>query len=108
MKTGVIVLGVSRYKFAQDGTGEVVEGCKVHYVEDGFENQADSIGLIPQTAIMDYEHFEFFESAQIPGKYDAEFHVSLRGKKPTLKVGGFTYRSPFSINPLTTPANVAK
>lgn len=108
MKTGVIVLGLSRYKFAQEGTGEVIEGCKVHYVEDGFQNEENSMGLIPQTAIIDFEHFETFDQKQIPGRYDAEFNISLRGRKPTLKVAGFTYRSPFTLGSVTTPTEVTK
>src|SRR5262245_25702684 len=95
MGTRVVVLGASRYKFAQEGSGELIEGSKVHYVEQNFDSQTDSIGAIPQTASLDYEYFG--ELAEVPGVYDADFAVSLRGKKPQLKVSGFKFVAPFSF-----------
>lgn len=98
MNTRVVVLGVSRYKFPQEGTGELIEGCKVHYVEQNFTSEENSIGAIPQNCIMPYEVFEGMK--EVPGVYDANFSISLRGKKPTLKVTGFNYVAPFSLAPL--------
>lgn len=106
----VIVLGVSRYKFPNEKTGELIEGCKVHYMEEGFENQADSIGYVPQTAIIDFEEFEGFDPDKVPGVYTAALTVSMRTKKPTLKVVGFEYIKPYTPNalpPVNATANAA-
>ncbi|HEY0827105.1 MAG TPA: hypothetical protein VGE40_03345 [Bacilli bacterium] len=103
MKTQVIVLGSSRYHFVNEsaGTGELIEGCKVHYVEKDFVNEDNSIGMIPQTAIMEYDFFETLKT--IPGVYNAELTVSLRGKKPTLKIIDFEFVSAMNFFPLIQP-----
>jgi hypothetical protein len=97
MKTQVIVLGMSRYSFVDRETGAKVEGTKVHYVERYFQNEEHSIGVIPQTATMDYEFFDSLKPEQIPGVYDAELMISLRGKKPVLRIMDFHYVGPFHL-----------
>ncbi|MFD2334701.1 hypothetical protein ACFSR7_36115 [Cohnella sp. GCM10020058] len=108
LSTRVIVLGASRYKFPNPDTGEVIEGSKVHYVEQNFTPEADSLGAIPQTANLDYEFIN--ELRSIPGVYDAEFSISLRRKTPTIKVTGFKHVGAFSLadQPQKQPEPVAK
>lgn len=98
MNARVVVLGTSRYKFPQEGTGEIIEGCKVHYVEQNYTSDDNSKGAIPQAANLPFDVFE--QLVEVPAIYDAAFSVSLRGKKPSLKVTGFNYVSPFSLAPL--------
>lgn len=104
MEARVMVLGASRYKFAQEGTGELIEGCKVHFVEEKAGKEENNIGRIPQTTILDYEFYEYISSKQLPALCDAEMIVSMRGRKPSLKIVDFKYLSPVDF----TAAAVAK
>lgn len=93
MKAKVLILGASRYKFPQEGTGEIIEGCKIHFVEEQGGEEENNIGRIPQTQIMDYEFYEYIRSNPLPALFDADFIISMRGKKPSLKIADFTFVS---------------
>lgn len=91
MDAKVIVIGASRYKFPDNKTGEVIEGCKVHYADLNDSQKDDMIGHVPQTANLPYEYFEVISSQPIPGIYEAQLTVDLTARKPALKVVGFRF-----------------
>lgn len=100
MKTRVIVLGVSRYSFPDQKTGEIIEGSKVSYIEETPADEENVNGHTPQTANMKYGYFEEMYASGVPGVYDANLTVSLSGRKPTLKIEGFDFVAPFSFKQL--------
>lgn len=89
MKTKVIVLGVSRYSFADQKTGEVIEGTKVHYVEASQNGEENNIGHTPQTANMPFRYFDDVSFNPIPAIADCNLRIDLTGRKPSIKVIGF-------------------
>lgn len=95
LKARVIVLGVGRYQFRDDATGEMIEGAKVHYIEADSSDEKDSFGQIPAVANMPYAYFD--EIQTVPGVYDAEMNIKMSGKKPSLKVTAFKYIEPISL-----------
>ncbi|SFF49442.1 hypothetical protein SAMN04487969_15518 [Paenibacillus algorifonticola] len=97
MKARVLILGASRYKFPQEGTGEIIEGCKVHFVEEDGGEEENNIGRIPQTTIMDYEFYEYVKKQPLPSIFEADMIVSMRGKKPTLKIADFIFVEPINF-----------
>jgi len=102
MTAKVIVTGVTRYKFAQDGTGEIIDGAKVHYVELEPEQGTDNKGYVTQTANLPYEVYE--QLTVLPGVYEADISIKLTGKKPSLKVTGFNLINAVEFKELPTPA----
>lgn len=97
MKTRVIVLGVSRYSFPDQKSGELIEGAKVSYIEESPADEENVAGHTPQTANMKYGYFDTIYNSGVPAVYDANLTVSLTGRKPTLKIEGFDYVGPFSF-----------
>ena len=104
MKTRVIVIGISRYRFPHDQTGEIIEGTKVHYIEDNMQNEEHLIGHVPQSANLPYEYFD--KMAQVPGVYHAELSISLISKRPSLKVNGFEFLNPVEFKTIHPAATV--
>jgi hypothetical protein len=107
MKTRVMVLGASRYKFPQEGTGEIIEGCKVHFVEENGGQEKDNIGRIPQSVVMDYEFYEYISNKPLPALMDAELTVSMRSKKMQLKIVDFEFIAPIDFQQKTAAAQAA-
>lgn len=101
MTTKVIVTGVTRYKFAQEGTGEIIDGAKVHFVELEPEEGTDNKGYVTQQANLPYEVYE--KLTVLPGVYDAELTIKLTGKKPSLKVTGFNLINAVEFKELPSP-----
>lgn len=97
MNQRVLVLGASRYKFPQEGTGEIIEGCKVHFVEEQSGQEENNIGRIPQSIVMDYDFYEYIASKPLPAICEAEITISMRGKKPTLKIVDFKFVAPIDF-----------
>lgn len=87
----VIVLGANRYSFEDQKTGKQVEGCKVHYVPVSGEESDHTIGSIPQSVNMPYAYFNKLN--QVPGVYDAELKMGMRGRNMTLTVAEFKFVS---------------
>lgn len=96
-KVQVIVIGVSRYNFPDKQTGEIIAGTKVHYFEHKAVDEENTVGYIPQTANLPYASFDGFDT--VPGVYNAELTMSLRGRKPSLMVTGFEMVRPISMQP---------
>ncbi|MCL6456515.1 MAG: hypothetical protein K6T85_00770 [Gorillibacterium sp.] len=92
LKARVIVLGIGRYSFPDQTTGEIIEGSKVHYVEVNPQEEKDAQGYVPTVANMPLAYYD--QITAIPGIYDAEMNIKMSGKKPSLKVTGFTFISP--------------
>lgn len=75
-----IVLSVRRYSFTDDKTGELLQGCKVTYL-DGLEEKEikqNQKGLNIITATFPYTDFEKFNS--LPAYYNISFELSVNGK----------------------------
>lgn len=97
-KIRVIVLGASRYSFPDTNTGEIIAGTKVHFVELNPQQSDDQKGMLATTTNLPYA--DFVELEQVPAVYDAEMSVTLAGRKPSIRVTGFTYVSPVDIKAL--------
>lgn len=93
MQQKVLVLGASRYKFPQEGTGEIIEGCKVHFVEEKGGEEENNIGRIPQSVIMEFDFYDYIKNKPLPAICNAEITISMRGKKPSLKIIDFEFVS---------------
>lgn len=97
----VMVLGMSQYSFQNDN-GQEIKGTKVHYVELSTNNENDMVGVIPQTATMPYEYFNILNKQNVPGIYTAKLSISLRGRRPVLRVDSFDYISSIDFEKLSS------
>jgi hypothetical protein len=91
MEAEVIVIGANRYSF-KDDAGRIVEGTKVHYFEPVKSEEEDYVGYTPQSANLPYSAFDSL--GEVPGRYLAIMSVSLRGRKPMIRVEGFRFVEP--------------
>lgn len=89
MKRKVVVLGVKRYKFPDRETGEIRDGCSVHYIDLETVEENDLYGVLPQKASLPYETFEKFKNGT--GIYEADLALDFKGKQPTIKLKDFTF-----------------
>ena len=86
----VLVFGVRRYQFADKQTGEVMEGTTVHYADTSTQD-GDQKGYVPAKANLKFEDYSIFKDENLPGIYEAQMDMVLRGSKPSLKVTGFRF-----------------
>jgi len=97
MKTRVIILGVSRYSFPDQKTGQIIEGTKVNYVEQSRTDDENVVGHTPQTANLPYRDFDSLAFNPVPGIYDCTLKVDMSSRKLGVKVSGFQYIAPLSF-----------
>ncbi len=96
-----LVLGIRRYGFKDDGSGERVEGSKISYLTLDAEDEEDSRGEIPLEVSAPRSLFEKFD--ELPAFYDLDFRQRPgRGGKPTLQIAGLKYSGPASIGDAQT------
>lgn len=86
----VIILGVSRYDFADQQTGEVRKGSTVWFYDTAGVKEENKVGLIPSKASLAYEEFENLKGLTFPVKAVANVGIDL--SKGKLKVSGFTVK----------------
>lgn len=106
MQRKVFVLGMSRYKFANQENGEIIQGTKVSYVDLEYENTENTVGAQPQAANFPLEFYDTMNKQQIPGVYNADLDISLQGRKPTVKVTAFHYVGHVDLHKSYQPAAV--
>ena len=91
----VVVLSARRYSMVDDKTGELVQGCKVQYIED-WEGQLaqNRSGVAVLAATMPYDRFADFQ--QLPATYSATFQLEegARGR-PQLRMISVEFKAPF-------------
>jgi hypothetical protein len=99
MASVVMVIGVSRYNFKNDETGEMISGTKVHYFDAEYSTEENLTGFVPQSANLP---FDFYGSLPvIPAYYEPEFKITLKGKRPSIKFVGFKLLHEAIIAPKT-------
>jgi hypothetical protein len=92
-----LVLGIRRYDFKDESSGERVEGAKLHYLtldasEDAYPDP-DRHGEIPFEVPVPQAMFDDFASS--PAFFDVEFRQRAgRGGRPSLQVSGVSYMGP--------------
>lgn len=93
MKSDVLVLRVSRYKFTDEKTGELVEGAKVTYCNDlDGVTKDNSLGLDIVTSTIPYSDFSAFVS--VPAYYSVDFDFRSNGKgQPVVGISGIEFSS---------------
>jgi len=69
----MLVLSVSRWKFAQDGTGEVVEGVSLQYVGEPESPKQNSRGTSPMKITAPLDQYNVFD--KVPAYYDIDFSI---------------------------------
>lgn len=87
-------LKVAPYKFADDKTGEIIEGCKVTLMDLNPTSQRDAVGCDVSTENIQYSYgIDFInslpEGVKFPVLVDISVEMTL-GKKP--KVTNIKYR----------------
>lgn len=65
------------------------------------------MGHTPQTANMPYRLFDDLAFKSLPAVYDCELKVDLNGRKPSIKVRGFTFLAPIEMKEIP-PLQTAK
>lgn len=93
----VVVLSARRYSMVDDKTGEVVQGCKIQYVEDWEgQLQQNRSGVAVLSANLPYDRFGDF--AKLPATYSATFQLEegARGR-PQLRMISVEFKTPFAV-----------
>lgn len=93
----VIVLGVSRYSFPNQETGEIIEGTKVNFIDTDEAKENDFLGFKQQTQNMPYALFGQFSNENLPGIYEMESKVDFSGKQLKIKITGFKFVSKLNL-----------
>ena len=92
MEQDIIVLGVKKYSFANQDTGEIVEGTNVYWIPKQTENDNNLLGFNPQkTNFQSLEKFETFKTYKFPAQAKAQINFSFVGNKPKITVTDFKY-----------------
>lgn len=91
----IVVLSARRYSMTDDKTGELVQGCKVQYVEDWEgQLQQNRSGVAVLSANLPYDRFGDF--AQLPATYSASFVLEEGSRgRPQLRLVSVTFKAPF-------------
>lgn len=98
MKEQVLVLGVTAYKFHDEGTGELREGAHVHYVNDYAFNEPSKKGMLPVKISVPMDAFLGVQNSKFPAICDLNILTLPDGKgRPKPTVTAVEYISP---NPL--------
>lgn len=93
----VIVLGVSRYRFPNQETGELIEGTKVNFIDTDEAKENDFLGFKQQTQNLSYEVFSQFSNENLPGIYEMKSKIDFSGKNLKIKVTGFEFVSKINL-----------
>ena len=92
----VVVLSARRYSMVDDKTGEVVQGCKIQYVED-WEGQLQQNR---STHVLQWgvQRAAFGDFAKLPATYSATFQLEegARGR-PQLRMISVEFKTPFAV-----------
>lgn len=99
LSSDITVLSARRYSMTDDKTGELVQGCKISYVEDwNGQNKQNSSGVAILSANMPFDHFSQF--AKLPAVYSADFELTegARGR-PVLRLVACQYKTAVAVAP---------
>jgi hypothetical protein len=94
----ICVLAVSRYSFTEDGTNRLVQGCRVTYMIDFFEDEPDRKGYQVMEVAGDYSLFG--QAKVVPGFYRAQFsqRMDRRTRKVVVQLVSLSYLRPFDVD----------
>lgn len=99
-----VVLAVKKYSFAQEGTGQIVEGVTVHYCDEP-EVKEESKGLFPMKITAPIEAFKDFTT--VPGLYDMKLSLKPDAKgKASVSFAYAKFLKPLVIPQLNTASTV--
>ena len=93
----IVVLSARRYSMVDEKTGEVVQGCKIQYVEDWTgQLQQNRSGVAVLSANLPYDRFADF--ANLPATCSATFILEegARGR-PQLRMTTVEVGAPFTV-----------
>lgn len=93
----VLVLSVSRWKFADEQTGEQREGVSIQYIQEPSSPKQDSRGSSPMKISAPLDSYQVFD--KVPAFYDVTFDVLPGpGGKPKVVYDGATYVRPLQMD----------
>lgn len=101
----ILVLGVSRYQFSEEGTNRLVQGCRVSYLTDWYEDEADRRGF--QVMEVTGEYGVFNQAKAVPGIYRAQFaqRMDRRTRKVVVSLVGLSDGRPVDVGSAFTGAS---
>lgn len=94
MDKEIIVVGLEKYRFANEDSGEIVEGAKIHFLEKSDSNDEARFGYLPRS-INVKKDFELVYD--LPAICKAEFDIDFSYKKPSTKLVSLKKTKPFDL-----------
>lgn len=86
----VLILGVSRYDFKDDRTGNDVRGTTVWYAPVDTLDEDHKVGLTPVKASLPYQVFDSFVGHEFPSLAKASISLDLSNRRNPIKINGFS------------------
>ena len=81
MEKELIVVGLEKYRFPNKDTGEIIEGAKIHFLEQS--DRDNHFGYLPRSLNVNSD-FELIYD--LPAVCKAEFSLDFSYKRPTTKL----------------------
>ena len=99
LTSDITVLSARRYSMTDEKSGELVQGCKISYVEDwAGQNKQNSSGVSVLSANLPYDAFSQF--AKLPAIFSADFEITegARGRA-VLRLVACQYKTAVAVAP---------